>query len=1063
MRKAIQLLSVFLFLASQARGQQLWDRSMQLVSCDISITAGKFTATTFMELEFHNPDSTEMEGLYRFELAPGQVVTAFQLDLHGKYRDGSIEEKWKATRAYNTIVGKRIDPALLTWDYDNHYSLRIYPVPPRGSRRVTLTIHQLLKQEGNELVYHLPLSVKGTVSRFNLNIQVSADRKPEARPGWIQDRPFAETAAAPWTLRCHAAETRLNEPISFSIPLDSTPKFCSMPVIGGHQFAVRWPLDLPSHYENKPGHLLIFWDASDARHNRNLNREIDFLQQYISQNNVSQLTIIPFNHRIMDTATFYTAKGFSNGWKQWLRALPSDGATQLGLINIPHDESGTVMIFSDGYNSYGRSRPQTGKKIVYCVNSSDYYNVDLLTEICGTSGGAVIDLHRIPMKEAVTKAGRVLNWWLGMRSAGNILETDQSFPVSPARNLLLTGTIAVLSDTIILEFGNSSGPTRTEKILLRDGQTCVEEDISRIPMLKQFAAVIRTSDWNHILDFGLMHKVVTPHTAYIVLERVEDYIKYNITPPADLQEECERLNYVRVDTRAQRRMQAALDDHAMGTGFLKAYNKRLLGWDPSGHARVDESVVMTPPGQVQEAGGYAHFNTGTGNLLTGPAKGLNITSNSLDEVVVVAYGLSRKADMTASIQVIRNSDIFSSARSVEQALQGRVAGLEVRGGFAPGSGSGITLRGMGSFHSGNQPLFVLDGFPVTGNINDLVNVTDINDITVMKGLSASAIYGSRAAQGAILINTKKSHGHYRNNYNQSYRLKDMEDVEYLRAIADASAPEEKRMVYNQLRSDYGDEPAFYWDMARHFHECGMIPDALSTLMLAAEMGRGRKDAGIVLAWFLESWKRYEEAEMVLEDLLAEYARDISIYRDLAWVRYGMGDYQEAVETFYAGLTMNYGLEEQWQAAGKAGLLDEMNAIIHMHRDSLDLRFLPASLIRPMPVDLRITLQSNTGSAWFMEVDEPGNSTAGSSYARSRNGGFFDPGQSWYGGEYRIRKAPAGRYRVRVQFYNYKENAIPCIIRARVFHQYGKTGHTMYVENIMMDNQLGLVEVLDLVR
>src|SRR5437868_2033095 len=93
-----------------------FDREMQLKKCFISIKADQFVATTFIEMEFYNPLENEIEGLYNFTLSKGQVVSAFQLELNGKYRDGSIEEKQKANRAYTTIVGKRVDPAILQMD-----------------------------------------------------------------------------------------------------------------------------------------------------------------------------------------------------------------------------------------------------------------------------------------------------------------------------------------------------------------------------------------------------------------------------------------------------------------------------------------------------------------------------------------------------------------------------------------------------------------------------------------------------------------------------------------------------------------------------------------------------------------------------------------------------------------------------------------------------------------------------------------------------------------------------------------------------------------------------------
>ncbi|MBL7721974.1 MAG: hypothetical protein JNK98_08275, partial [Chitinophagaceae bacterium] len=144
MRKVFFLLPwLFGFLTGFSQNDgRLLDWPMKLNHLSIKVNADAFTATTFIEMEFCNPNDKEIEGLYHFQLEPGQAITAFQLELNGKYRDGSIEEKWKARNAYNTIVGKRIDPALLQMDYTNHYRLNIYPIPAKGCRRVTMTIQQ---------------------------------------------------------------------------------------------------------------------------------------------------------------------------------------------------------------------------------------------------------------------------------------------------------------------------------------------------------------------------------------------------------------------------------------------------------------------------------------------------------------------------------------------------------------------------------------------------------------------------------------------------------------------------------------------------------------------------------------------------------------------------------------------------------------------------------------------------------------------------------------------------------------------------------------------------------
>ncbi|MDR2585109.1 MAG: TonB-dependent receptor [Prevotellaceae bacterium] len=128
--------------------------------------------------------------------------------------------------------------------------------------------------------------------------------------------------------------------------------------------------------------------------------------------------------------------------------------------------------------------------------------------------------------------------------------------------------------------------------------------------------------------------------------------------------------------------------------------------------------------------------------------------NALDEVVVVGYGTQRAKDLTAPIAVIKGSDLTSqSVANAAQALQGKIAGVQVINSGVPGAGASIKIRGVGSIGDYANPLYVVDGVFVD-NI-DFVNSSDIETINILKDASAAAIYGVRAANGVILITTKR--------------------------------------------------------------------------------------------------------------------------------------------------------------------------------------------------------------------------------------------------------------------------------------------------------------------
>lgn len=140
---------------------------------------------------------------------------------------------------------------------------------------------------------------------------------------------------------------------------------------------------------------------------------------------------------------------------------------------------------------------------------------------------------------------------------------------------------------------------------------------------------------------------------------------------------------------------------------------------------------------------------------------------ALDEVVVIGYGTARKSDLTGSLaQVTSESFAEQKVTRVDQALQGRASGVQISNtAGAPGGDVRIRIRGANSVLGDNSPLFVIDGF-VGGDFN-LLNPNDIKSIEVLKDASSTAIYGSRGANGVILITTKKGNSDGKINVNYS--------------------------------------------------------------------------------------------------------------------------------------------------------------------------------------------------------------------------------------------------------------------------------------------------------
>jgi iron complex outermembrane receptor protein len=139
-------------------------------------------------------------------------------------------------------------------------------------------------------------------------------------------------------------------------------------------------------------------------------------------------------------------------------------------------------------------------------------------------------------------------------------------------------------------------------------------------------------------------------------------------------------------------------------------------------------------------------------------------AQKLNEVVVIGYGTAEKKNLTGSITTVNSKDFQKGTITTpEQLIQGKVAGVNITsGGGSPGGGSTIRIRGGASLNASNDPLIVVDGVPFSGNSIgnapsplSLINPNDIETFTVLKDANATAIYGSRASNGVILITTKK--------------------------------------------------------------------------------------------------------------------------------------------------------------------------------------------------------------------------------------------------------------------------------------------------------------------
>ena len=213
-------------------------------------------------------------------------------------------------------------------------------------------------------------------------------------------------------------------------------------------------------------------------------------------------------------------------------------------------------------------------------------------------------------------------------------------------------------------------------------------------------------------------------------------------------------------------------------------------------------------------------------VIVSPEADYNIKLQSdvvnMDEVIVIGYGEQRKGDLTGAVSNVSSKDFNQGiVSSPAQLINGKVSGVQIiSGSGSPTSGSTIRIRGGASLNASNDPLIVLDGVPleaggISGNNNNflsLINPNDIESMTVLKDASSTAIYGSRASNGVIIITTKKgSKDQIRVNFNSTNslqvksKLADMLSTTEFRDVVQVEGNDAQKALLGSNETDWNDE------------------------------------------------------------------------------------------------------------------------------------------------------------------------------------------------------------------------------------------------------------------
>lgn len=299
-------------------------------------------AQTRITLEFHNPNRRVLEGELQFPLADGQQISGFALDIDGELREAVPVPKDRGRQVFEEIARRGVDPGLLEQTAGNQFRLRIYPLPAAGSRRVQLLIREPLAYAAQGWQWILPLQFAAGAASVELKVQV-----PNATTAGTA--PFRISAGQ---LQWQGKGAQLPKQLQWSLPAARQAQVQVAPWQDGHYLLAQLPVAVSRTPRTLPSDIGLLWDGSGSSGQRDRAREFALLDRYFAAMGNGTVALTVLRDRAEPVRRFRIRAGNWSELRAALQAVRPDGASALAHWQ-PHAGVKEYLLVSDGLLTYG--------------------------------------------------------------------------------------------------------------------------------------------------------------------------------------------------------------------------------------------------------------------------------------------------------------------------------------------------------------------------------------------------------------------------------------------------------------------------------------------------------------------------------------------------------------------------------------------------------------------------------------------------------------------------------------------------------------------------------------
>ncbi len=554
------------------------ESTIQLKQVKTDITIAGPVAVTTWEFIFHNPNDRILEGEFNFPLPEGSVISRFALDIDGKLREGVTIEKAKGRQVFENVIRQQIDPALLEQTEGNNFRARIYPLPPKGERRILIAYESKLVTEKDQFYYCLPFGYKDTLDHFDLSVSVV---RPGSKPQ-ILETPFHpltfQEEKGDYTCSRNQSSVLPEGNLLVAVPFNTE----GLTVIEqglktDYMFFYTYlqPQAAPRLRE-KPTSIDIYWDCSLSMEATGREKEARLLDRYFKETGQVTVNLHLVNCVQTQTEQFFVQNGDWSDLQTRLRQVVYDGATWLGNIDVGKRQTDLVLLFTDGISTIGDGQPHTGTTPVYCVTSAIGADHSRLKSISASTGATAINLVQVSVEEAVRQLTHEPYRLISADYSPDEITSLTYLPdfISGNSGIGISGQL--ISDQAVLQLAFGYGNDIRERFSIRINKQDQRETqgiAERIWATTRVAVLDMNYNENkeEISRLARQYNLITRNTSMIVLDRVEDYVQYDITPPRELLKEYQAMK--------DRMWRAKTDRQKSHTDYVVGlFNERKKWW-----------------------------------------------------------------------------------------------------------------------------------------------------------------------------------------------------------------------------------------------------------------------------------------------------------------------------------------------------------------------------------------------------------------------------------------------------------------------------------------------------